>query len=346
MRLITAQPPNLAALNTSAKIPRISAVTSLFPFKVDYFGVYQKLAALIPALGSQNADIVFNTNGLLLPTNNNSQFTYMHFPPMLLGSDEYPSKYQSSFFWKAYFKLYASISGSLLDRCIDNAKILTNSKFTLEAIRKVWSSANASILHPPVMLDRFRSFGITKRDSGKVLVVARFSAEKQLEKVVEIAKLSQGLRFDVMGSLIPSNHDYFHSLQRLISKSGVRDRVTLRANASSEELVDAMTTSSVYLHTMRGEHFGTTVVEAMSAGLIPVVPNYGGCSEIVPSVFQYETAEQASRLVEKCATLSEMERDFFRAQASRFSYPAFREKLKNIIEQAGVRTIESTISIR
>jgi hypothetical protein len=32
----------------------------------------------------------------------------------------------------------------------------------------------------------------------------------------------------------------------------------------------------------------------MAGGLVPVVPSYGGCSEIVPSEYQYSTLEDAT----------------------------------------------------
>ena len=36
-----------------------------------------------------------------------------------------------------------------------------------------------------------------------------------------------------------------------------------------------------------GEHFGISIVEAMSAGLMPIVPNIGWQTEFVPPKYQY-----------------------------------------------------------
>jgi glycosyltransferase involved in cell wall biosynthesis len=48
---------------------------------------------------------------------------------------------------------------------------------------------------------------------------------------------------------------------------------------------------------MIGEHFGMAVLEAMAAGLIPVVPNEGGITEFVPQEYQFNTIEQAAEII-------------------------------------------------
>jgi glycosyltransferase involved in cell wall biosynthesis len=52
-----------------------------------------------------------------------------------------------------------------------------------------------------------------------------------------------------------------------------------------------MSKSKVYLYPVAGEPFGIAVVEAMAAGLIPVVPYIGGNSEFVPQRYHYRTLE-------------------------------------------------------
>ena len=48
---------------------------------------------------------------------------------------------------------------------------------------------------------------------------------------------------------------------------------------------------------MVGEHFGISVLEAMAAGLIPVVPNEGGIIEFVPKKYQFNTIEHAAEII-------------------------------------------------
>ena len=106
-------------------------------------------------------------------------------------------------------------------------------------------------------------------------------------------------------------------------------------NASNEELVDSMSKSMIYLHTMIGEHFGVSIIEAMAAGLVPIVPAYGGCSEIVPIEYQYHTLQQAADHIARNAKIADDEK---RVQmhdiARQFSPENFRKAMKKYIEQA------------
>ena len=58
-----------------------------------------------------------------------------------------------------------------------------------------------------------------------------------------------------------------------------------------------MKKSKVYFHPRSGEHFGISIVEAMSAGLILVVSDDGGQTEFVPLKYQYNTLEQATQII-------------------------------------------------
>jgi len=52
-----------------------------------------------------------------------------------------------------------------------------------------------------------------------------------------------------------------------------------------------MRETNIYFHTLAGESFGISTVEAMSAGLIPIVPDIGGHTEFVPRKYQFHTLE-------------------------------------------------------
>jgi glycosyltransferase involved in cell wall biosynthesis len=55
--------------------------------------------------------------------------------------------------------------------------------------------------------------------------------------------------------------------------------------------------AKVYLHTMVGEHFGISIVEAMASGCIPISHNSGGMVEFVPAPNRYETIEEAAEKI-------------------------------------------------
>ena len=121
----------------------------------------------------------------------------------------------------------------------------------------------------------------------------------------------------------------------MIENYGLSRTVTLTPNASNEELVDSMSKSMIYLHTMIGEHFGISIIEAMAAGLLPIVPAYGGCSEIVPTDHQYHTLEEAADYIVKNAKYAGDEKRLQMHEISRqFSPNNFRKAMKEYIEQA------------
>jgi glycosyltransferase involved in cell wall biosynthesis len=86
---------------------------------------------------------------------------------------------------------------------------------------------------------------------------------------------------------------------------------------------------------MYGEHFGISIVEAMAAGLVPIVPSYGGCSEIIPSGNQYSTVEEAAKCISKNIDESDEEkRKMLYDIARQFSSSLFRKNLQQYIKKA------------
>jgi alpha-1,2-mannosyltransferase len=345
VEFVTVQPPDLDSISRAyGKKIRIEKIKSLLPFKLNYFGIYQRLLTLLSSIDLKDSDVVINTHGDALPyriSGATPYLLYLHFPTFLMSSTaSYASnKYRKSLFWRAYFKPYTLITQSLAMRAMTRSSlILTNSSFSREAIREAFADVHPYVLYPPVDTERFShaySQPINAREV-KVLVVARFSPEKQIENAITVAHLLGGnIKFQIVGSLTPANRPYFKMLQNMIETYGLTQTVTLTPNASNEELIDAMSKSKMYFHTMIGEHFGVSIVEAMAAGLVPIVPAYGGCSEIAPREYQYHTLQEAAAYIAKNAKIVDDEK---RVQmhdiARRFSPDNFRRAMKQYIEQA------------
>ncbi len=343
--LVTVQPPDLDTLtNSYGKKIHIAQTKSLLPFKLNYFGVYQRLLTVLSSADFRGSDVIINTHGDALPyriSGNVPYLLYLHFPTFLMNSaGGYGSnKYRKSLFWRAYFKPYSIITHSLASRAVKRSNlILTNSRFSREAIIEALPGIEPYILYPPVDTDRFSAAynqPIASREP-KVLVVSRFSPEKRIENAIKIAHLLGGkIKFQIVGSLTPANRSYFKEIKEMIELYGLTGAVGLTPNASNEELIDAMSNSTVYLHTMIGEHFGVSIVEAMAAGLTPIVPSYGGCGEITPTDQQYDTLEKAADLVAKnIKYANEEKRTKMREMSLHFSPSSFRKAMRIHIERA------------
>ena len=107
-------------------------------------------------------------------------------------------------------------------------------------------------------------------------------------------RVGDGLR--VIGN-ITSEYDwnYYLNLKKMVGDYELEDYVTFETNVNLKRLFSIMKSAKVYFHPMVGEHFGMSVVEAMAAGLIPVVPNIGGQTEFVPLKYHFSTDRGSGR---------------------------------------------------
>jgi alpha-1,2-mannosyltransferase len=339
--LNTVQKPEIGKISkTCGKDIPVSNIHSLFPFKINYFGVYQRLFEYLPSFEYKDADIIVSTNGGFLPyniPNNIPIVTYVHFLPSLMTSPLYAnSKYAKSLKWKVYFKPYQSLANKIVEKTLSKSSLcITNSRFTDNAVRSVYDKIKTTVIYPPVDVDKFLiPYHSTSRDR-QVVVVSRFSPEKQIEKAISVAKIlsPSGIKFKILGSLIPSNNHYYQSIKKMVAAMNLMDKVTLIPNATFEQIQTAMSESRVYLHTMTGDHFGLSIVEAMAGGLVPVVPSFGGCSEIVEPRYHYESLEDAARcILHNMEIYDETVKEEFHDRSLQYSSKEFRKKLARHIE--------------
>src|SRR5256712_8752595 len=126
-----------------------------------------------------------------------------------------------------------------------------------------------------------------------VVTAARGVPEKNLELFWHVAKRCPNYEFVLLLTLDPRFVEYSRALQRASPMNG---RVIV--NPDKEMYQETLARSKIYLHLMRGEHFGITVVESMSAGCVPVVHDSGGPKEIVGgSGLRWHKEDEISRLL-------------------------------------------------
>ena len=66
-----------------------------------------------------------------------------------------------------------------------------------------------------------------------------------------------------------------------------------------EKKIELLKKAKIYLHTMVGEHFGISIVEAMALGCLPIVHNSGGVKEFVPEQYRYMNLQEAADKINK-----------------------------------------------
>ncbi|AWR97825.2 glycosyltransferase [Acidianus sulfidivorans JP7] len=280
-----------------------------------------------------------------------SDFSYIHFPFSLsnnLGkmgiSDEVyyrkmnlpggyfsekfkfhfiPYKYAQSFYstpYKYAYKLFFRNSKS---------RLLANSSWTGKILE--YSGYSYTVLYPPVDVEKFLSIkSDKKRDPKLVISIGRVSPEKNLENLLYVASKLKEYKFVILGATGKGEYriKYYDYIVNEAKKLG---NVEIISNFTDDVLLKYLSEASVYFHSKINEHFGISIVEALAAGLVPVVHKSGGAwYDIVKEGkygFGYETADEAVNAVVEA---SKYENDF-RDYANEFSFEKFKDRFSSIL---------------
>lgn len=227
-----------------------------------------------------------------------TNISYIHFPFL----NHYHYKQNFPYLKSRHLQPVGSLPYTIFEKNLtkDNGKlILANSHYTAEEIRK-YSGKKAEVLYPPVSSVHFNNPKdlISNQRKNQVVTISRFGLGKGLEKIPYIASLTKSdIHFAIIGRVHYQNTLF--SLQHLIKKLGLTERVTLFPNIRRQKMKEILKGTKVYLHTMVGEHFGISIAEAMAMGCIPVVHNSGGAKEFVPAEYRYENIHEAAQKIEK-----------------------------------------------
>ncbi len=166
----------------------------------------------------------------------------------------------------------------------------------------------------------------TKRNL--VVTAARATPIKRLELFWKIAKLRPEYEFVMLLTRDPDSPEYSTSLSKESPNNG---RTIL--NPRKELYHTFLGEAKVYLHLMEGEHFGITVVEAMSASCVPVVHDSGGPKEIVNYGigFRWRTMEDIPKMVDEA--MGKSPSSACRQRAEEFSVERFQKRLSAVFSE-------------
>ena len=308
-------------------------------------------------------DVVLNTHGDMLPYflptfSAQDTITYCHFPVAVDLINSRGVSYMrylanlglidkeivdfdpetSSRFWHNLREHYFLM--------LRNSIVITNSNFSKEAILMALESENLApnlqplIIPPPVDLEAFRTalFSTERRDY--ILVISRIHPSKMLENAIELASLLKRKRIGkgmiIVGNLLNDDRltsNYYHKIMDMVRSFGVSDYVTVETNVQLARLESFMRNSKVYFHPSPGEPFGISIVEAMSAGLIPVVPDTGGHTEFVSKKYQFHSLKEAPRIISSALHAAQDERFRVSNSVMGFSLSQYSGDLQRVIRE-------------
>jgi glycosyltransferase involved in cell wall biosynthesis len=283
---------------------------NILPFKLNLFGIYQRsLTGLYAYKYRKKYDLIINSHGDVMPAF--CDVTYMHFPTFTLLKQPATFikhrdfvKYRKNLFWRIYFIPYEFIQTKLVEKYLKHSLILTNSLFSQSIIKK-WTGKNAYVVYPPVEVEKF----YFKNDYRENIIVtcSRFTPEKNLELIPEVASKVSEAKFYIFGSTSKTSWEVISEIKKATNKFKVKN-VYLKPNAPLNEMLSIYRKAKIYLHTMVNEHFGLSIVEAMASGLVPVVHKSGGpYMDILNGKqgiygFCYETVDEAAESINNLLT--------------------------------------------
>jgi len=307
---------------------------------IKMFGLYQRLLSAYHIMKLKSkVDIIINTYGDLLPLP--TDLVYMHFPTLALVRKE-PwmkyVKYTKSAFWRAYFAPYELIQ-SMLKIIAKYSIVLTNSTFSARVISKYFNK-HALVIYPPVEIADYISVSRNDDREEAVVSIGRMSPEKNWHLIPYIAAKMPHVRFYLIGSIRGFRaKQYYDKIVYLKNKLNVKN-LEIIPNAPHAVKLKVLSKSKVYLHLYPYEHFGIAVVEAMAAGLVPVVHMSGGQWLDIVEKGKYgvgysslEPKYIANALFKALNAWSKHVKDKVIEKAKTFSDSFFRRKISRIVKR-------------
>jgi glycosyltransferase involved in cell wall biosynthesis len=321
--------------------------------KIRTLNILQKYSA-------SNCSLTVNTHGDMLPfyckdfTKKNA-ITYCHYPIARYlvdcGDPDYSAVLENMCLLgmtTAVRNSYHEAVRSAYIKMMLNSRVLTNSEFSRKAIFKTFG-VDSTILSPPVDVDIFRNACLASNvRNDSILVISRFHPTKKIENAIHLAKLLRqnevGTCINIVGNMTPDGIGYFNYLNDLVRHYGLEDFVRFEINVRFDRLLDLMRRSKVYVHPLPGEPFGISTVEAMSAGIIPVVPDIGGHTEFVPARYQFHTYGEGVQAVAAALAAPASERIKLSYSTQKYSVTNYIKKFQQILVEVmdiGKKHLES-----
>ena len=206
--------------------------------------------------------------------------------------------------------------------------LIPNSLHTGRIIEEVFKHYTGPVLYPPVGVEEFRKHADRPKQQ-RAITVANYWPGKRHDSAMRIARAA-GIGWVSIGTTVEPGCERLAESLRERGGAGA----DIRTNLSRAEVIEAVSSSRVYLHAA-DEPFGIAIVEAMAAGCVPIVPNRAATVETVPfEELRFDTEEEAAAKVRAAADgaydgylprLAE--------HASKFSEEAFAERVLQLVEQ-------------
>ena len=211
--------------------------------------------------------LVINTHGDLLPYYDPSEslssayITYCHYPvlPSLIAERKYnffrlTSKQKFGHLTESDRSMDGIVFRALdvYNQMIKRTAVLTNSFFSLRAIKLLYTDVEPTVVSPPVDVQTFRSVLQRFPRQNRIVVLSRYSPDKNIQLALEIARILKNLQFSfemiVVGTLRKDEYEYYYHIGELVRKYDLSGLVKLKVDVELSELLCIFGTSKILLH--------------------------------------------------------------------------------------------------
>lgn len=236
---------------------------------------------------------------------------------------------------------YGNITNKVLSNLIrrsrmyqlyDHANFYVNSNYTMKISNKLFPLLN---IHPKIMkviyhpVNQNKAADQSMKNKKLVITIGRIAPDKNFEVLFKIAAILKDYRFIIAGALNEGNEAYYKSLMK-----NKPDNVEIKVNITEDDKDKLLKKAAIYIHLTRKEHYGLSVVEAMSYGLVPVVPESGGPWEDLIEHGKYGYGfNSVDEAVEKIKNIDYAIVKYIHDSMDRFSFERFYDNMHNFIDE-------------
>lgn len=323
--------------NTSERLPARELIEGIEVIRLPYHGSsrYPICPSVLNALGDAE---VIHVHGVDFFYDYLAATRWLHRRPLLLST--HGGFFHTAFASRAklaYFNSVTRISSAAY------SKVVATSSNDGQLFSRIVREPKLQVIENGVNVEKFANQG--SPELRPVLIYfGRWSVNKGLLQA--IALFSQLHQLAPEWRLIIAGREYDHSLTELqaaVAKTGLETSITLAANPSDDQIRALTRQASYFICLSRHEGFGIAPIEAMSAGLIPVLSDIPPFRQLVETSglglllangdASSASAEELLRLHASLGITHPQMRAQAMAAANRYAWPQVADRYLDIYHQ-------------
>lgn len=237
-------------------------------------GSIMKKFLLIPQIRemAKNVDVIIDSEGGLVHSFLPSSFNKKNYIVHRIGIPLETVKARNSL-----GNVHRLVANKIL-RPSKKSRIIFVDKYTKDEIEKHWNLTSDEYLYPAVQVENL-SYDNTKKENI-IVALGRFHPSKKtevpIEAFAEIIKKKPNYTLHLMGGLDKRDMEYFDSINKKIRELGLEKKVFITPDAPFSKIKETLLKSKIIINAQENISIHIVVVEAMAAGVVPIVHKSGG----------------------------------------------------------------------